>query len=86
MHKAQLLQEAVRLAQRLGYEIRQDWLGGGSGGACEIRGHKLMFIDLAVDIEDQLEQVVDGLRRDAGIYVVPLSSAMQELLGVRKAA
>ena len=45
MHKAQLLQEAVRLAGRLGYEIRQDWLGGGSGGACEIRGRKLMFID-----------------------------------------
>ena len=86
MHKAQLLQEAVRLAGRLGYEIRQDWLGGGNGGACEIRGRKLMFIDLAVDIEDQLEQVVDGLRRDAGIYTVPLSSAMQELLGVRKAA
>ena len=86
MHKAQMLQEAVRLAQRLGYEIRQDWLGGGSGGACEIRGQKLMFIDLAVDIEDQLEQVVDGLRHDAGIYAVPLSSAMQELLGVRKAA
>ena len=86
MHKAQLLQEAVRLAGRLGYEIRQDWLGGGSGGACEIRGRKLMFIDLAVDIEEQLEQVVDGLRHDARIYAVPLSSAMQELLGVRKAA
>lgn len=86
MHTAQLLQEAVHLAQRLGYVIRQDWLGGGSGGACEIRGRKMMFIDLAVDVQEQLEQVADGLRRDARIYAIPLSPAMRQLLGVRRAA
>ena len=38
MHTVELLQEAVEAARRLGYEVRQDWLGGDGGGHCIVRG------------------------------------------------
>ena len=31
MHTVELLDEAVQAARRLGYEVRQDWLGGDGG-------------------------------------------------------
>jgi hypothetical protein len=46
MHTVELLQEAVEAARRLGYEVRQDWLGGNGGGHCLVRGRKWLLLDL----------------------------------------
>jgi len=86
MHTVELLEEACRVAQSLGYRIRQEWLGGTGGGACEFAGQKWLFIDLALNAIEQLEQVAGALRDDAGIYVAPLSAPLQQVLDIRRAA
>jgi hypothetical protein len=70
----------------LGYHIRHEWLGGGGGGACEFCGKKWIFVDLALNAIEQLEQVSEALRADPGIHLLDLSPPIRELLGIRKAA
>ena len=52
MHTVELLAEALNLAGRLGYEVRQEWLAGNGGGACELKGRKILFLDLALGPAD----------------------------------
>ena len=61
MHTVELVEQAVALAQRCGYLVRQDWLGGGQSGACELRGKKFIFLDLALTPIEQLEVIVAAL-------------------------
>jgi hypothetical protein len=86
MHTVELLEEACRVAHQLGYRTRQEWLGGIGGGACEFSGQKWIFIDLALNAVEQLEQVAEALRRDPAIHVTALSPPMQQLLGFRRVA
>ena len=86
MHTVELLEQALQVADQLGYSIRHEWLGGAGGGACEIRGRKWLFVDLALNAVEQLEQVAAVLRADAAIYAVELPPAMRRLLGVRMSA
>lgn len=86
MHTIDLLEQAIEVAEQLGYQTRQEWLGGSGGGRCEFAGKRWIFIDLTLTAFEQLEQVTEALRQDPGIYVIPLSAAMRELLGIRQAA
>jgi len=67
MHTVDALQASLELAQHAGYEIRNEWLGGSGGGGCELNGRKLLFLDLALGPLEQLEIVLDTLRRDPAI-------------------
>jgi hypothetical protein len=80
MHTVELLQEALRSAQRLGYQVRHEWLGGSGGGACEIQGRKWLFVDLAMGPADQLAQVLDTLRREAVPASLPLPDPLDRTL------
>jgi hypothetical protein len=84
MHTVGLLQEALALAEQLGYRIRQEWLGGTGGGACEFAGRKWIFVDLALNAVEQLTQVSEALQADPAIHIADLSPSMRNLLGVRK--
>ena len=86
MHTVELLEQATSLAEDLGYGVRYEWLGGASAGACEIAGKKWIFIDLALSVVEQLEQVTKALRSDPGIYMLTLNAEMAALLDVRGAA
>ena len=86
MHTVELLEEAIRLAERVGYRVRQDWLGGSGGGGCEIKGRRWLFLDLAVGPLEQFEQVVDTLRREPEASSLPMSHQLREFLQVRKSA
>ncbi len=86
MHTVELLDEALALAQRLGYAVRHEWLGGSEGGACEFAGRKWLFVDLALHAAEQLDQVVEALLADPGLKQLDLTPAMRRLLGVRTAA
>ena len=46
MHTIELLDQALDLAKRLGYAIRQDFFAGCGGGGCILKGRKLLFLDL----------------------------------------
>ncbi len=81
MPTVQMLRDALDLAARAGYEIRQDWLGGGRGGACELRGRKLLLLDVALGPAEQLESVLDALRLDPQTHQLPMPYELRDLLG-----
>jgi hypothetical protein len=86
MHTVEMLGHSLDLASRLGYQIRQEYLSGNGGGGCELKGKKIFFLDLALDPAEQLDSVVDTLRRDAGAQQLPMPHQLRELLAVRKSA
>jgi len=86
MHTVERLEESLAIAEQLGYAIRQEWLGGSGGGACQFGGQKWIFVDLALSLEEQLGQVVEALQADPAIYQLELSHSMRYLLGIRDAA
>jgi hypothetical protein len=85
MHTVDLLAQALTEAKRLGFRIRQEWLGG-MGGACELRGQKWLFLDEALSPAEQLEVVLDALRNEPALGLLPLEGDLGRLLDVRKAA
>jgi len=86
MHTVELLEQSLETARQMGYKIRHEWLGGVGGGACEFGGHKWIFVDLALNAIEQLEQVTEALRDDPAVHVVEMPRPVQQLLGAKKAA
>jgi hypothetical protein len=86
MHTVELLQEAVETARRLGYEVRQDWLGGNGGGHCLVRGRKWLLLDVAQSADEQLNIVAEALRGEVGLSPVVTSAELAKRLDVRSAA
>jgi len=86
MHKVEILEHGLDLASRLGYQIRQEYLGGSGGGGCILKGKKIFFLDLALDPTEQLDAVIDALRHDPDAQTLPMPSELGELLCVRKIA
>jgi hypothetical protein len=86
MHTVELLEQCCEIARQLGYQIRQEWLGGSGGGACEFGGRKWIFIDLALTADEQLAQVTQALQQDPGIHLCQLGGTLSRQLGVKRAA
>jgi hypothetical protein len=86
MHTVELYELAVGLAESMGYQVRQENLGGAGGGACEVAGRKYIFVDLTLSIYEQLRQVLDALRHDAAIHLANVPPALREYLGLLAAA
>jgi hypothetical protein len=86
MHTVEILEQALDLASRLGYTVRQEWLAGSGGGGCELKGRKLFFLDLDLGPDEQLEQVLDALRREPESVTLSMPHELHELLKVRKSA
>ena len=86
MHTVELLQHGLNLAARLGYQIRQEFLGGNGGGGCVLRGKKIFFLDLALDPAEQLDQIIETLRNEPEALQLSMPQQLRELLAVRKSA
>jgi hypothetical protein len=86
MHTIELLAQALNVAESLGYGIRHEWLGGGTGGVCEIAGKRWLFVDLALNPLEQLDQVATALREDVRIHSAPMPPTLRDWLGLRRAA
>jgi hypothetical protein len=56
-----VLRRKLSELKRCGYRIRSEWLGGETGGTCEIAGVRWLFLDLSRSVDEQLEQVEDAL-------------------------
>ncbi|HVX10372.1 MAG TPA: hypothetical protein VHC22_04290 [Pirellulales bacterium] len=80
MHTVELLEEALRAAGALGYKVRQEWLAGGGGGECELKGRKHLFIDLSLSISDQLQVALDALDRANASRRLVLSDPLRRAL------
>jgi hypothetical protein len=86
MHTIEILEQALDLATRLDYTVRQEWLAGGGGGGCELKGRKLLFLDLDLGPSEQLEQALEVLRREPRAVELPMPHELGELLKTRKSA
>ena len=86
MHTIELMEGAMDLAHNLGYGIRQEWMGGCGGGACEIAGKRWIFVDLSLPVSEQLDQLVEALRSDQAVYTCELPAPLANLLGLPRAA
>ena len=86
MHTVELLQEALDTARGLGYDVRQDWLGGNGGGHCLVRGRRLLLLDVAQTPDEQLEVVADALRGEGQAGSLKISTKLAERLAVYAAA
>jgi hypothetical protein len=67
MHTVEMLERLKEVAERAGYTVRQEWLGGTGGGACEFAGRKWIFVDLALTVVEQLDQVAGALKNDPAV-------------------
>lgn len=79
MRTLELLDYLIELARRLGFEIREEWLDGTGGGACEIKGQKILFVDQSLPPADRVEQVarsIKGCEELARVYVLPEARAL----------
>lgn len=79
MHTVEMLEQAVATAERLGYVVRQEWVGTG-GGVCEFRGRRWLFLDLAQTAWEQLGLVCDALLADPGLDLDAVSAELARFL------
>ena len=86
MHTVELLDEAVNAARHLGYEVRQDWLGGNGGGHCLVRGRKWLLLDMAQSPDERLQVVAEALRSESGAGRMVKSPELAQRLDIRAAA
>ncbi len=86
MQTVKLTEEAIHTLESMGYGIRHEYMGGIGGGGCEIGGKKWVFLDLALNAEEQLAQLLDALRRDQATYSMSMSPQLESALSMRRAA
>ena len=86
MHTVEMRERMIRVAEELGYTVRQEWLGGAGGGLCEFGGRRHIFLDLALSAVEQLDQLAAALADDPAIHAIRLPSALQPMLRERRAA
>ncbi|HZZ28505.1 MAG TPA: hypothetical protein VFE46_10930 [Pirellulales bacterium] len=86
MLTVELLEEALELARRAGYKVRQEWLDGCAGGACVIRGQKWLFLDPTLSPADQLQEVLNAMWADPEVASIDLGPELNEFVPQRKAA
>lgn len=86
MHTVEMLEEALELVQRLGYNVRQEWLDGRGSGACELKGQKWIFLDLAEPAREQLQAVAQCLLAMGPGAAAGMSAPLRAEIGLRRAA
>jgi len=75
-----LLREALRILEACGYTIRQECLEGTPGGACALKGRKLLFLDVRLSPQEQLEVVLKALAEEPKISEVGISPSLADQL------
>jgi hypothetical protein len=81
MRTLELLDYLIELARRLGFEIREEWLDGIGGGACVVKGQRILFVDQSLPPADRVQQIAQSLRSSeelTKIYVLPEARALLE--------
>lgn len=88
MHTVELLDEAMALARKLGYDVRLEAVEG-HAGSCVVAGRKLLFVDLAASPAERLETVLEALGDELGASAQPdawtTSPTLRKLVGRRAA-
>jgi hypothetical protein len=80
MHTVELFEHLQDVGRQLGYQLRHEYLGGVGGGRCEVAGKRWIFIDLALNSSEQLDQLVEALREDPAIHTLSLPTGIAQLM------
>lgn len=51
------LEELKRRVHEMGWEIREEWLNGKGCAVCELRGTKVLFVDISVEPWERWRQL-----------------------------
>jgi hypothetical protein len=86
MRAATLLAEAIELARQCDFQIREEYLEGAGGGHCAFGGKKWLLLDATQSIDEQLSDVADALRSEAGVWRHTVSAPLAAVLQLTKAA
>ena len=86
MHTVEMYELVKSTAEDLGYEVREEDLGGVAGGLCEFAGRKYIFVDLNLTPPEQLDQLATSLASDPAIYLLELAPELSAALGIARAA
>jgi hypothetical protein len=86
MDSVELLEEALNAAREIGFDIREEWFGGSGGGACAVRGRKILFLDLNLGPRQRLDQVLTALRSDPQTAEIMMTTMLRRVLESRDAA
>ncbi len=86
MHTIERLERLKDVAERAGYTVRQEWLGGVAGGACQFAGRKWIFLDLSLSVIEQLEQMADALQNDPAVAALSVAGSSRKQAPLRRAA
>lgn len=84
MHTVELVERAIKLAEQLGIDVRQEWLDG-PGGCCQIKGRAVLFVNLAQSPAEQLETVAQAIRKVPQAAVLPMPRDLRRALELRAA-
>lgn len=82
MRTLEKFEQAITLAERMGYKIRYEALAGSHGGVCEFAGNRWIFIDLGLSVDERLELVSEALLADASLPTGELSQELRTHLGI----
>ena len=86
MRTVELLEQALAVIRKLGYQIREECVGGNGGGICVVHGQKWFFLDPSLDLSEQLDVACEALRDEPAIYNAQLSPELRQVLGIRRSA
>lgn len=86
MHPVELYESAKGLAEKMGYQVREENLGGIGGGACEVGGRRCIFVDIAMSSAEQLDHMILALSRDQSIYTLDIPEPLRQLFPLSRAA
>lgn len=86
MHTIERLERLKEVAERAGYTVRQEWLGGVAGGACQFAGRKWIFLDLSLSVIEQMEQMAEALQSDPTVAGLSVAISARTRVPMRRAA
>ena len=86
VHSVELLEQALQAARQLGFRIREDALDGCTGGSCQIKGERWLFIDPSLSTRERLELVLEALVSLGNEIDRELSAPLSRVIHGRRAA
>ena len=86
MHHVELLEQALSVARKIGFLVREEYVGDIDGGSCVVRGQKMLFLDPQLSIPDRLVIVCEALAAEEQLDRSNLPDELAQRLIVRRAA
>lgn len=86
MQAPALLAEAIEVARKLEYQIREEDLEGAGGGHCSFAGKKWLLLDVTQSAREQLDDVADALRCEPTALSLIRNPVLSEVVRPRRAA